>query len=65
MPIANPFAPTIDVGGSASAGPAQIGGGLSIGVQDHHAVAGYLLIGLAILFLLHRANFRFSSTVGG
>lgn len=65
MPIANPFVPTIEVGGSASAGPASFGGNLNFGLEDHHAVAGYLLVGIAILFLLHKANFRFSSTVGG
>lgn len=67
MPIANPFAPTIEVGGqgSASAGPVSLGGKLNFGVQDHHSVAAYVLIGLAALFLLHRAHFRFSSTVGG
>lgn len=65
MPSANPFAPTFEVGGSASAGPASASASVSGGVQDHHTAAAYVAVGLLMLYLLHKAHFRFSSTVGG
>lgn len=65
MPSANPFAPTFEVGGSASAGPASLGGSLSGGVSDHHTAAAYVMLSLVVLYVLHKAHFRFSSTVGG
>lgn len=69
MPAGNPFAPVIDVGGTAQVGPASGGASFNLGlgngtVGDHHATAGYLLISLAVLWLLWKKRFRFSTTVG-
>jgi hypothetical protein len=61
MPASNPFAPVIEVGGGATVGPAS--GNASVSVGDHHAAAGMVLIGLAILVLLWKGKFRFSTTV--
>ena len=66
MPSANPFAPLIDVGGSASAGPAQGSVSASLGVNgmgDHHVSAGLLALALLALVLLWRNKFRFSTNV--
>lgn len=62
MPASNPFAPVIEVGGGATVGPASANGNVSVG--DHHAAAGYVLIGLAVLVLLWKGKWRFSTTVG-
>lgn len=65
MPAGNPFAPLIDVGGSV--GPVSGGANLGVaGVQvgDHHAAAGFVAVGLIILVVLYRKNFRFSTTIG-
>jgi hypothetical protein len=65
MPSGNPFAPLIDVGGQVGpvSGGANIGvGGVTVG--DHHAAAGFVLLGLAILVILYKRNFRFSTTIG-
>lgn len=65
MPAGNPFTSLIDVGGGATVGPASANASLSVGnVGDNHAAAGYVLIGLAILILLWKSKFRFSTTVG-
>lgn len=69
MPAGNPFAPVIDVGGTAQVGPAQGGASFNLGfgngqVGDHHATAGFLLVSLALLYLLWKNKFRFSTTVG-
>jgi len=71
MPAANPFAPLIDVGGSASAGPATAKGGGSLslgngtGQLDTHHISGAVLAGaLLLLVLLHKGRFRFSTKVG-
>jgi hypothetical protein len=68
MPSANPFAPMVDIGGSASAGPATARGGFSLGttggVGDNHVSAGLVLLGLVALVLLWKNKFRFSTTVG-
>lgn len=67
MPSANPFAPVIEVGGSASAGPASasVGGSFGgAGVADSHVAAGWLALALLILVLLWKSKFRFSTTVG-
>lgn len=62
MPAANPFSPLLEVGGGASVGPASASGSLK--VDDHHATAGVTLAALALLFLLWKSKFRFSTTVG-
>lgn len=70
MPVSNPFAPTIEVGGQAQVGPASgsLGGSLGLGntaVADHHAAAALLLVAGAVLIFLHaKGKFRFSTTVG-
>ena len=69
MPAGNPFAPLIDVGGTASAGPVSgnASAGINIGnaqVGDHHVAAGTVLVALAILYLLHKRRWRFSTRVG-
>ena len=66
MPASNPFAPLIDVGGSASVGPATGGISGTLGdAGDHHAAAGYVLLSLLALIALHKwGHFRFSTTVG-
>lgn len=66
MPSANPFAPVIDVGGSATVGPAAASGNLSLGAaSDNHGAAAWILLGLVVLVVLHKyAKFRFSTTVG-
>jgi len=66
MPASNPFAPLIDVGGGASVGPASGSFSTSLGAPaDHHAAAGYVLLGLLVLIALHKwGHFRFSTTVG-
>ena len=65
MPAGNPFAPLIDIGGNAGpvTGSASLGvGGVTVG--DHHAAAGFVLLGIAIIYLLYRRDFRFSTTIG-
>jgi hypothetical protein len=65
VPSGNPFAPLIDVG--AQVGPVSGGGQVSVGgvqVGDHHAAAGFVLLGLVILVILYKRNFRFSTTIG-
>ena len=66
MPSSNPFAPLIDVGGGAQVGPASANlSGTIANPSDHHATAGYVLIGLLALIALHKwGHFRFSTTVG-
>ncbi len=71
MPAANPFAPLIDVGGSATAGPATAKGGGSISfgngstqIGDHHVSAAFLAGALLLLVLLYKRRFRFSTKVG-
>lgn len=69
MPSSNPFAPLIDVGGTAQVGPASgsLSGSVGLGgidVGDHHATAGLLLLGLVGLVLLWKGRFRFSTKVG-
>lgn len=67
MPAANPFAPVIDVGGSASVGGVTASGGVSVGggsVADNHASALYLVLAITALYLLYKNKFRFSTTVG-
>lgn len=67
MPAANPFAPVIDVGASASVGGATASGGISVGsggVADNHASALYLGLAIVALYLLYKNKFRFSTTVG-
>lgn len=64
MPAGNPFAPLIETGVSASAGPVAASGNVRLGADENHAAAGWLLLGLVILIVLHRARFRFSQTVG-
>lgn len=62
MPSSNPFSPLIEVGGGASVGPAS--GSVSASVGDHHASAAYVAGALLVLFLLWKARFRFSTSVG-
>ncbi len=65
MPSGNPFAPLIDVGGSAGpvSGNANIGvGGVQVG--DHHASAGFVAIALVVLVILWKRKYRFSTTIG-
>lgn len=65
MPAGNPFAPMIEVGGGASVGP--VSGNLSgtLGsAGDNHASAAFVLLSLALLFLLWKGRFRFSTKVG-
>ena len=65
MPAGNPFAPLIDVGGSV--GPVSGGANASVGgvtVGDHHASAGFVLLGVVILVVLYKRGFRFSTTIG-
>lgn len=69
MPAGNPFAPLIDVGGSAQVGPVSstANAGINIGgaqVGDHHVAASTVLISLAVLFLLYKRRYRFSTRVG-
>ena len=64
MPSANPFAPTIEVSGGASIGGVAARGSGSFGVAENTAAAGYVLLGLGLLFLLWKSKFRFSTTVG-
>ena len=69
MPAGNPFAPLIEVGGNANVGPVSTNasGGINIGnaqVGDHHVAAGTVLVALAILYLLHKRRWRFSTRVG-
>ena len=66
MPASNPFAPLIDVGGGATVGPASGNVSAALGnPADHHATAGYVLLGLLALIALHKwGHFRFSTTVG-
>ena len=64
MPAANPFAPMIEVGGNAAAGPISARGGLNLSAGDHAAASGYVLFGLLVLVLLWKGKFRFSTTVG-
>jgi hypothetical protein len=65
VPASNPFAPLIDVGGGATIGPASGNLSGSVNVGDHHASAGLILAGLAVLILLHKSgHFRFSTQVG-
>lgn len=65
MPSGNPFAPLVEVGGAV--GP--VSGGVNIGVAgvtvgDHHASAGFVLLGLVILVLLYQRRWRFSTQIG-
>ena len=65
MPAGNPFAPLIDVGGQAGpvSGSANIGvAGVTVG--DHHASAGLVALGLLILIVLWKRDYRFSTTIG-
>lgn len=67
MPSANVFAPLIEVGGSASAGPVSGAVKASLGTgsaEDNHVAAGTLAVALIVLVLLWRNKFRFSTTVG-
>jgi len=74
VPDFNPFAPTIETGGTAgvSAGPVggQASAGLSLGSvasapgQDNHWAAALLLVSLVTLWALWQSKFRFSMTVG-
>lgn len=69
MPAGNPFAPVIEVGGQGTVGPVSGSGnaGIQIGgtqVGDHHASAGFVLVGLIALYLLYTKRFRFSTRVG-
>ncbi len=69
MPAGNPFAPLIEVGGNASAGPVSgnLAGGINVGgaqVGDHHVAASTVLVALAVLYLLHKRRWRFSTRVG-
>ena len=69
MPAANPFAPLIDVGGNATAGPATVkgGGSLSLGngqLGAHHISGAVLAGALVLLIVLHKGRFRFSTKVG-
>lgn len=69
MPAGNPFAPVIEVGGTASVGGVSGSGnaGLQIGdtqIGDHHASAALVLVGLVALYLLYTKRFRFSTRVG-
>ncbi len=65
MPATNPFVPLIEVGGSASAGPAAAGANFSVGnMGDNHVSAGMVLLGVGLLVLLWKNKFRFSTTVG-
>jgi len=76
MSQANPYAPTVETGapvsggvsGSARAGSATAGGGVSAALgspSDSHVVAGLTLAAVVILILLWQSKFRFSMTVGG
>lgn len=66
MPAGNVAAPVIEIGGDVRAGPANAAARAGIGTAagDNHGTAAWLLVGLAVLILLHRARFRFSQTVG-
>lgn len=69
MPAANPFAPLIEVGGSAQAGPARASGtsSFSLGdtqLGDHHVSAAFLAGSLVLLWALYTRRFRFSTKVG-
>ena len=69
MPAANPFAPLIDVGGQAQAGPARVSGtsSFSLGdtqLGDHHVSAAFAAGALLLLVLLYKGRFRFSTKVG-
>jgi hypothetical protein len=64
MPAANPFAPTIELGGNVGAGPVSTSAGFSLGVSDNHVAAGWAILALALLVLLWKSKFRFSTTVG-
>lgn len=64
MPSANPFSPTIETGVSVNAGSLSGKASLGVGVDDHHVSAGLVLLGLALLVLLWKSKFRFSTTVG-
>lgn len=66
MPSANPFVQTIELGGSANVGPVSSGASLSLGTApaDNHVSAGLVLLGIALLILLWKSKFRFSTTVG-
>lgn len=65
MPEANPFAPLIEVGGGASAGPVSGKAGVSLSTGgEHHVSAGVVLLALGLLVLLWKSKFRFSTTVG-
>jgi len=82
MSQANPYAPTVETGvpggtvgnvgasvsGSASAGSARFGGGLSGAFGspgDNHVAAALALGAVVVLILLWQSKFRFSMAVGG
>lgn len=81
MSQANPYAPTVETGvpgtggavggqvsGSARAGSASFGGGLSGAIgspADSHVAAALALGAVIVLILLWQSKFRFSMTVGG
>lgn len=67
MPASNPFAPVIEVGGGANLGPASASANARVGnivAGQHHGTAFYLVVALAVLVVLHRSRYRFSTTVG-
>ena len=64
MPAANVAAPVIEIGGDARGGPVSASARGSLGIDQNHGTAAWLLLGLGALVLLHRAKFRFSQTVG-
>jgi hypothetical protein len=67
MPAANPFVNMIEVGGGATAGPVSAQASSSLGFSEpgaHHVSSALLLGALAVLVLLWKSKFRFSTTVG-
>ena len=54
-------------GSARQAAPQNLNGaiaGVSAGVQPHHSVIVFVLLAVAVLFLLDRAGFRFAVTAG-